>query len=220
MLCSEAFGDGKIKLTKKEVIRVSKKLTILWILLFLVSFLPGSLFAQQATTMFYEQIVTSPSQGTMVSKVWIKGEKMRMEHSTQEQKVITLVGEKVMYFYYPLQQMALKMNIATETSKKEQESPKNIMEYLKSINAKPLGQEQVADKLCNVYQVTWPETGSEGKIWIWIEKKFPVKSVMTVKGETVTAEYRNIQMDIPIPKSYFLLPQGIRIVDMSSILAE
>ena len=92
------------------------------------------------------------------------------------------------------------------------------MEYLKSVKAKPLGQERIEGKLCDVYQITYSQTGAKSKIWVWKGKNFPLKSVMTVGSETITTRYRNVQMGINIPDSLFKLPSGTQIMDMSQML--
>lgn len=203
---------------------MKRGLFILWALVITGGFPSSSLLAQQASTMSYDQIVTSPSQGTTTFKVWIKGNNMRMEQIAEGEKMITLMKEGAIYLYYPSQKMAMKMDISAGAGQGGQENPKDMVEYLKSIEAKPLGQERIEDKLCDVYQITYPQTGlpaeasaeagAKGKIWVWKEKNFPLKSVMAVGSETITTEYRNVQMGISIPDSYFEIPPGTQIIKM------
>lgn len=170
------------------------------------------------TTMSYDQIITSSRGAVMTSKVWIKGNNMRMEQIAEGEKMITLMKEGTMYLCYPSQKMAMKMDISAGVGQGGQENPKDMMEYLKSVKAKPLGQEKIEGKLCDVYQITYPQPGAKGKIWVWREKNFPLKSVMTMGSEVITTRYRNIQMGISIPDSYFKLPPGIQITDMSQMM--
>jgi outer membrane lipoprotein-sorting protein len=183
---------------------------------------------EKLATMSYNRTIT-PSQGeTITSKVWIKGNNMRMEQIAEGEKMITLMKEGIMYLYYPTQKMAMKMDISAGTGRGGQENPKDMMEYLKSIKAKPLGQEKIEGKLCNVYQITYSQTGlpaeasakagAKGKVWVWKEKNFPLKSVMTMGSEVITTRYRNVQMDISMPDSYFELPPGTQITDISQIM--
>ena len=174
--------------------------------------------AEEITTMSYDQTITSSRGETMTSKIWIKGNNMRMEQIAQGEKMITLMKEGTMYLYYPAQKMAMKMDISAGAGQGGQENPKDMMEYLKSVKAKPLGQERIEGKLCDVYQIIYPQTGAKSKIWVWREKKIPLKSVMTVGSETITTRYRNIQMGINIPDSLFELPPGTQIMDMSQML--
>lgn len=151
-----------------------------------------------------------------------------MEQIAEGEKMITLMKEGVMYLYYPSQKMAMKMDISAGAGQGGQENPKDMVEYLKSIEAKPLGQERIEGKLCDVYQITYPQiglpaedsakAGARGKIWVWKEKNFPLKSVMTVGSETITTEYRNVQMGISIPDSYFEIPSGTQIMDISQMM--
>jgi len=174
--------------------------------------------AEKVTTISYDQTITSSRGQTMTSKVWIKGEKMRIEQTAQGQKMITLMKEGAMYLYYPAQKIAMKMDVSAGADQEEQENPKEMVEYLKSIEAKPLGQERIEGKLCDIYQITYPQTGARGKIWVWRGKNFPLKSVMTVDSETITTEYRNVQMGINIPDSLFEIPPGTQIMDMSQMM--
>jgi len=202
----------------KQKTRQAKCVVILWALVIAGGLLSSSLIAQEVSTISYDQIVTSSCLGcgkTMTSKVWIKGNNMRIEQTVGGQQMITLIKEGAMYSYYPSQKMAMKMDASAKAGQEKQENPKDTVEYLKSIEAKPLGQESIEGKLCDVYQITYPQTGTKGKIWVWKEKNFPLKSVMTVGGETLTTEYRNVQMGISIPDSYFELPPGTQIMDMS-----
>ena len=169
-------------------------------------------------TMSYDQIITSSQGETITSKVWIKGNNMRMEQIAEGEKMITLMKEGTMYLYYPAQKMAMKMDISVGAGQGGQENPKDMMEYLKNIKAKSLGQERIEGKLCSVYQITYPQTRARGKVWVWKEKKFPLKSVMTVGSETITTRYRNVQMGINIPDSLFELPPGTQITDMSQMM--
>jgi len=195
-----------------------KKLIQLICFVSLVCLVGSFVKAEKITTMSYDQIITSSRGETMTSKVWIKGNNMRMEQIAEGEKMITLMKEGTMYLYYPAQKMAMKMDISAGAGQGGQENPKDMMEYLKSIKAKPLGQEKIEGKLCNVYQITYPQTGAKGKIWVWKGKNFPLKSVMTVGSETITTRYRNVQMDISIPDSYFELPSGTQIMDMSQMI--
>ena len=197
---------------------MKKVLVILWTSLIMGGLLSSLLYAQPTSTISYDQTVTSPSLGTMTSKVWIKGEKMRIEQTAQGQKMVTLMKEGAMYLYYPSQKMAMKIDISAGAGQGGQENPKDMMEYLKSIKAKPLGQERIEGKLCDIYQIISSQTGVRGKIWVWKKNKFPLKSVMTVGSETITTRYRNIQMGINIPASYFKLPPGTQIMDMSQMM--
>jgi len=167
--------------------------------------------------MSYDQIITSSQGETITSKVWIKGNNMRMEQIAEGEKMITLMKEGTMYLYYPAQKMAMKMVISVGAGQGGQENPKDMMEYLKSIKAKPLGQEKIEGKLCDIYQVSYPQ-GLRGKVWVWKAKKLPLKSVMTVGSETITTRYRNVQMGINIPDSLFELPPGTQITDMSQMM--
>ncbi len=197
---------------------MKKVLVILWTSLIMGGLLSSLLYAQPTSTISYDQIVTSPSLGTMTSRVWIKGEKMRIEQTAQGQKMVTLMKEGAMYLYYPSQKMAMKIDISAGAGQGGQENPKDMMEYLKSVKTKPLGQERIEGKLCDVYQIISSQTGARGKVWVWREKKIPLKSVMTVGNETITTRYRNIQIGINIPDSLFELPPGTKIMDMSQMM--
>ena len=205
-----------------------KKLVQLICLVCLVGLVCSSIQAEKITTISYDQTITSSRGEVMTSKVWIKGNNMRMEQIAEGEKMITLMKEGTMYLYQPAQKMAMKMDINMGVGQGGQGNPKDMMEYLKSIKAKSLGQERIEGKLCDVYQITYPQkglpaealakAGAKSKIWVWRKKKFPLKLVMTLGSETITTRYRNVQMDISIPNSYFELPPGTQIMDMSQMM--
>lgn len=213
---------------------MGKLIQLVWFVCFVGLVCSPTQAEEKLTTMSYDQIVTSPAQGTMTSKVWIKGNNMRIEQIAEGEKMITLMKEGAIYLYYPSQKMAIKMDISAGAGQGGQENPKDMMEYLRNIEAKPLGQERIEGQLCDVYQITYPQTGlpadlsseasakgeasPKAKIWVWREKNFPLKSVMTVGGETLTTEYRNVQMGINISDSLFQIPPGTQIMDMSQMM--
>ena len=169
--------------------------------------------AEKVTTMSYDQIITSPTGEIITSKVWVKGKKMRVEQIARGTKVVTLMKKgNVHLYYYPSQKMAVKMYMPAGIIQRHQENPREMAEYLKSTKAKPLGQEKIEGKLCDIYQVSYPQ-GIRGKVWIWRRKNFPLKLVVGNSGESITIEYKNLQMSISIPDNLFELPPGTQIED-------
>lgn len=159
----------------------------------------------------YEMITTQ--QGKIITqKVWLKKNKMRTEMTTGGQTIVMLLDmeTKTIYQYLPSQNTAFKMQSDKNTS----ESTLSPIEEMKSIlNYNPVvkGTEMIDGKNCLV--VEYKANGTEIKSWFWKEKGFPLKMEITVNGEKVVVEYKNIEF-VDIPDSMFELPKGVKIMEM------
>ena len=58
-------------------------------------------------------VVTSPSNETMTTKVWVKDNKMRFEMTAEGQTIVTLMDmdAQTMYLYYPDQNIGYDGNL-------------------------------------------------------------------------------------------------------------
>lgn len=155
----------------------------------------------------YDMVVTAPSQDTMTTKVWLKGENMKFESELEGETSITIVNEdeQVMYMYLPDQNMAYKMafNNVPESAVEETE---DILDYDYTI----IGTETIDGKSCLV--VEWTVEGFTSKMWVWKDKGFPIKVETTTSEGKTTIEYKNIQF-VNISDSEFELPGGVEIIE-------
>ncbi len=173
--------------------------------------LSSPLCAQELPSSFYcEQVTTSTPTSPRITQIWVQGEKMRLDNMTDG--TIFYVLEKEAYFYYPVQGVAIK--IPLEPGKRKIQDPRFLVQDLKDTS--PVGQEKIAGKICNIYRAYNPDNDTETRIWVWEEKKFPLKMVINSKDKTVTIEYRNIVLNSKIPERFFILPKNAHILTMSS----
>jgi outer membrane lipoprotein-sorting protein len=74
---------------------------------------------------------------------------------------------------------------------------------------KKIGTEKIDGNVCDIYLYPKKAFGMETKMWIWREKKIPLKA----ETEFTTTEYKNISFE-DIPSSEFQLPKGVQITEM------
>lgn len=190
------------------------------IVLCFLGFVASALFAQEPLAMSYEQTVVSRTRGIekiVVSTVWVKEEKLRMEQFLEGQEVIILISDGTTYLYYPAFNMALK----TETNITVRQSGKylkEIVEYIEDTKANLWGQEQVNGHLCDIYQIIDPQMEIKSTVWIWKERNLPMKLVVVDNTKTVTTYYSNIRTGINIPDTYFSPPPETCIIDITQMI--
>ncbi len=74
-----------------------------------------------------------------------------------------------------------------------------------------VGQETIDGKKCAVIEMT--DDNDYTKMWVWEQYGFPLKMEMTVEGNQINYEYKNVSFDT-IPDSMFEVPAGVQIIDM------
>jgi len=163
--------------------------------------------AEDIANIKYDMIMTSPDMEQFTTKVWLKGKKMKMESTVENEIVITLVDSdaEVMYIYYPAQNSAMKLDFSG--------APESDIEGIQSIeqyDPEIVGTETVDGKVCMV--VVYTEEGIETKAWIWKDKGFPIKVETTTSEGKTTIEWKNIDFG-NIPDGTFQLPAGVEIME-------
>jgi outer membrane lipoprotein-sorting protein len=146
----------------------------------------------------YDMIMTVPGSPTITMKTWVKGDMIRTEMTVEGMKLINIVGRSgMMYTYMPAQNMAMKIDVG--------DAPVSAVGELGSMQGydpKVVGTETLDGKKCQVIEIP------DGKIWVWEEYGFPIRSEMTLSEGKVTTEYRNIEF-VDIPDSMFELPKSV-----------
>jgi len=168
---------------------------------------------------FEEEMVIVGQQ--IVTKNWIKGDKLRREMNVMGVSQITL-GDRseAIYMYTPDLGTAIKMNIPA--SQLEDYDPKQRMEKLtEHADIKKLNQETIDDKKCQVYSFENKNTGAGGfiKFWAWEDYGLPVKFEIKIGDQNTTINYRNYNFNA-IDDSMFELPAGVTITDAASALED
>ncbi|MEA3489166.1 MAG: hypothetical protein U9R44_02340 [Candidatus Omnitrophota bacterium] len=186
--------------------------------IFLVPVLIAAAFQSpaEAYTVSYRQTVTvGQGQVPMAMRVWVKDDKMRVESAAGGQKAIMIYRNDGVYNYLPSQNMVMKI------PQKEQnldyvKDGERYLAYLEDQGARKTGTEVLEGRLCDIYKYS-DNFGSDVTVWVWREKKFPVKMVMDNRGVKTQVLFSDIRMNEPVPESLFELPGGARVVDMTSM---
>lgn len=157
----------------------------------------------------YEMVINSDGQLSESQKVWLKGMKMRIEMNKEGQEIVNLIDseKRIIYTYFPSQNMAIKM----KGDKEELQTPLAQMD-MEKYDPKVLGTEIVEGKNCLIVEYSLGET--KVKVWLWEEKGFPVKMETKQDGKTVVMEFKNIEF-AEIPENLFELPAGVKITELS-----
>ena len=80
-------------------------------------------------------------------------------------------------------------------------------EVIEKYSIKQLDDEQIGDYKCTVYTFKKKDQGVDADCKIWIWKGFPIKSENSAMGITVETLIQNLEVDVPVDRSLFELPQ-------------
>ncbi len=160
-------------------------------------------------------MVTPSGQGAATTtKMWIKGQKTRIEMTSEGKIMVYLVdtGEQQAYLYFPSDNTAMKMDISTaqETTGK---SPTEQSQSLEDYNPVIVGSEVLDGKNCLVVKYT--QGTEEVKTWIWKDHGLAIKMESKTPEGTSTIELKNIDFG-NIADSMFVLPAGAQIMEVPS----
>jgi len=147
--------------------------------------------------------------GELRQTMYIKAENIRSEINTSGKKIIMLIREgKEAYSYIPDENMAMRIPIPAE-------KPAAELDYLKMPEMKIIGQDIVDGRPCDLYQGLIK--GKTVKMWVAKDIQFPLRmEVETPKGKIVS-RFSNIQINPVLSDNLFVVPQGVKIIDMSSM---
>ena len=147
------------------------------------------------------------------TRVYVKGEKLRQEHSAAGMKSITIIrpDKKVMWNIMPEEKMYMEMPL---TGKETMNDPRMQQHMQERAEKKYLGEENVNGYLCEKYKYIYYDK-SKGSTTVWLAKKlnFAIKVVTQGKNGAVSLEYKNIK-EQKLPDSLFELPAGYKKVSM------
>jgi len=188
--------------------------------LFLIIFLICIHNTAFAYTISFEQEMTSAGNvPKLLQKIWIKDNKMRMEvinpYDTA-QKAIYITKEDGMYNYIPKQNLAVKVSNNGE-QKDYIRNLKDFLKFLKGKDAVKIGNDVINGKSCDIYEYTESANTTSNmdtkfKVWVWREKKFPLKMEVSSQIESFSMLNKNIVMNKPISDNNFELPKDAKIM--------
>ena len=164
------------------------------------------------TSLKYDMVATAPGQAAITMKMWLKGQKTRMEGTFDGQEVVYLLNKdkQISYMYIPLQNMAMEMDLS-KAQESVGEPPSEQSESVAKYNPVILDTEVLDGKICLVIEYT-TET-EKVKMWIWKEHGLPIKTETTTTKGTSVVELKNIDFG-NISDSVFELPAGVQIVEI------
>ena len=169
-------------------------------------------------TVYYTQIVkTDYGVRDAIVRVWVKDEKMRMESDAGGEKFILINREDGVYNYIPSQNMLTKIP-RIEQKMNYVDDAEDFISYLKTVNAKVVGEEEINGLNCDIYEYFDTDSDSQVIAWVWKEKSFPIKiEIKNYFGKT-SVFFDDVRINEPIPESFFELPQDAILIDMTQKL--
>lgn len=147
-------------------------------------------------------------------KVYIKGNKMRMEGTEAGKKSIMIsdLDKGTAYVLMPEDKMYFEMSGILAKAKMNR--PEADEELAKIADKKLVGKERVNGYLCDKYEIIYHDK-SLGKMFQWFSKKlnFPIKMVYTSSHGKMITEYKNIK-EGGVSNSLFEIPSGYQKMDV------
>jgi len=148
----------------------------------------------------------------MKGKIYVKGEKMRMDMTKDGEKTstITRIDKKIIWIIKHNDKMYMEMPSMVGTLQVSK-----IDEDLKKIaDKKKVGTEKVNGYKCDKYLITYKDK-SMGKMTQWISKKlnYPIKMVYHSSYGDMYTEYKNIK-EGKVKDSVFEIPKGYEKISM------
>lgn len=153
-------------------------------------------------------LLTRAGGQTIPGKIFLKGEKTRVEVEVIGQKGITILrpDRKLMYIILPPQKAYLEAPLTSEAGRNALCLAEEDQAGLKII-----GTETLEGYICDKYEGTYQEQGKSGKFFLWMarELKRPIK--MVTEDGSVSVELRQIRQE-PLAEALFEPPPGFRLL--------
>ena len=141
-----------------------------------------------------------------------------MESDAGGEKFVLINREDGVYNYIPSQNMLTKIP-RIEQKINYLDGVEDFVSYLKKVDAKIVGVEDFNGVNCDVYEYFDTDSDSQVVAWVWKEKNFPLKiEIKNYFGKT-SVIFDDVKINEPIPESFFELPQGAILIDMTQNLS-
>jgi outer membrane lipoprotein-sorting protein len=165
-------------------------------------------------------------QVTVTSKVWVKGNKARIELKHPLMGELDVIADgKYLYQISPSQKQATKTDQAKATGGRDawQMFVANV-EQLRQ-GARKVGSETLEGYPCDIYARRQSGQGETASLRAWITRSLqpplPLKVVRQVTiqrpnatlSQTQTVRIRRLRLNPAVPDSLFTLPKGVRVVE-------
>lgn len=150
---------------------------------------------------FSADMVSSSPQGKFTVKLYVSGDKSRME--MPEAITVSRMDKKVVWMLMPQEMMYMEQPIDPRTVASTQEKVAG------EIERKAEGTEMINGRLTTKYRVTFEVPGRQESVFQWIDEKdhIPVKTA-AVDGSW-SSEFKNIKSG-PQDPALFEVPTGYR----------
>jgi hypothetical protein len=172
---------------------------------------------QRELSLYYDQVINT-SKGSLVTKVWVKGDKKRTETDNQGVREIDVIAGSIHYHIFPDQGFARRMPPLTGSPSLAPATPSEIpMSAAGEIGGAgtgvtSVGSDNVANIPCKIYM--WKSGDAITRIWMSDILPFPLKwEELDRKEGDFSYEIRNLKVAAEIPDSYFELPAGVRVLN-------
>ncbi|MGI6467486.1 MAG: outer membrane lipoprotein carrier protein LolA [Syntrophomonadaceae bacterium] len=168
--------------------------------------------ARQVNQMSFDIVMSSGNASSFSTqgKMYISGEKMRMEMEAMGMKMITITtAQEEVYMYNPDTNTAIKMTAPQEPV----ELPNEWVADSDAPNWKIVGEEKKDGYDCVV--VTSNEDDNLTKMWLRKDIGMPVRVEQTTSEGPIVIEYKNYQIG-PQDDSLFEIPAGVDITTLPS----
>ena len=156
-----------------------------------------------------DMVTSYPGGEAVTARLWIKDGSRKLESAAEGETMIYLLqaATQSSYIYFPESKTGMQLDWNTAQTTAEGMLGEQLTD-LETHQPTIVGEEILDGKDCLVTQ--WTTEGAEGKSWIWMEYGLPIRTEMTVEGETIITELKNIQIG-NIADSEFELPDDIQI---------
>jgi len=177
----------------------------------------------------FEVVTMEQGQGgqiTVTSKIWVKGNKVRVEAKHPFLGDLNLIADgKYIYQIAPAQKQAMKADQSRTLGGREpwQMFVANVDQLRQK--ARKVGSERIEGHLCDIYARQDSRGGNTRSIRAWITRSLnpamPLKVVTRVSmqrpnasiEQTTTVRMRKVELNVPLADSLFVMPAGYRIVE-------
>jgi outer membrane lipoprotein-sorting protein len=176
---------------------------------------------------------------TSESKMWISGDKYRMETKDQQngKRMVMIDDGQGMIMYQPDEKKAFRWGSAAESMFGSIMNSDVVAESARQRKtAKKVGGETVEGKPCDIYTyhskltVMGSVVQSEVKEWLWSAEKFTIKTVVNtpkhqmkimfmttdVPASETTTVIKDLVLDKPVDDSLFTVPADVKIEEMQA----
>ena len=151
----------------------------------------------------------------MKGKIYVKGDKMRMDTRKEGEKTSTInrIDKKIIWIVDHRDKMYMEMPAMVDTL----QASKIDVDLTKIADKKKVGTEKVNGYKCNKYLITYKDK-SMGTMSQWISKKldYPIKMVYHSSYGDMYTEYKNIK-EGRVKDSVFEIPKGYKKMAMPSM---